>query len=104
MKTDLERYQDELREQGITWVRGGDDGIIQIIVNGRIRFFYSDGSAVEGQGITAQQREEFKQLTMPLIEWLNKNFHPHTKVIVDQTSAELSEGSIAHYTEDFLKG
>lgn len=45
---------------------------------------------------------EFNKLATPLIQWLNNNFHPHTKIIIDQTGAELLEGSYAIYTEEHL--
>jgi hypothetical protein len=39
----------------------------------------------------------------PLIQWLNENMHPHTTVIVTQTSAEVVEGCLYFLTEDYLK-
>lgn len=50
-----------------------------------------------------ETQEKFEQLSRQLIKWLNDNCHPHTKIIIDSTSAELVEGITAHYTEDFLK-
>lgn len=112
-KTDLGMLCDSLKEQGISWVRGGDDTDIQIIVGNKVNHFNADGSRMDGESppeahdeplVSVQISEEFKSLTTPLIEWLNKNFHPHAKIIIDLTSAELSEGLIAHHTEAFLKG
>ena len=51
-----------------------------------------------------EQREEFERLVRPLIEFINKNGYPHVVVVVDSTSAELSEGVCSVYTEDYLKG
>lgn len=35
---------------------------------------------------------EFKALIAPVVEWLQKNGHPHMKIIVEQDGAELVEG------------
>jgi hypothetical protein len=40
----------------------------------------------------AQAMEEFKELCGPLMHWLNDNFYPHVKVIVDSVTAEMVEG------------
>lgn len=52
---------------------------------------------------TEKQREEFEKVTRPVIKFLNDNFYPHTKVIVDFTTAELVEGLCSFRTEDYLK-
>lgn len=39
----------------------------------------------------------------PLIQYLNENHHPHTKVIVDPTSAEVVEGTMCIQNNEFLK-
>lgn len=49
--------------------------------------------------------EEFKEKCEPLIEYLNKNWHPHIKIIITPTSAELvsgemSTGQILDYVRD----
>lgn len=49
------------------------------------------------------RREELEELTRPLIKWLNNNYHPHVKVIVDPTSAELVEGVSSFCTVDYIK-
>lgn len=49
------------------------------------------------------KRQEFEALTRPVIEWLNRNYHPHVTVVIDTTSAELLEGSIAYTTNDYLR-
>ena len=35
---------------------------------------------------------DFKSASLPLIKWLNENYHPHVTVIVTPTSSELLEG------------
>lgn len=43
--------------------------------------------------VTTEQQKEFKKLTLPLIRFLNNNFDPYVKVIVDTTNAEILGGS-----------
>ena len=50
-----------------------------------------------------EQTYEFEKLTKPLIKWLNENCHPHTTVIIDYDSAELSEGICAIRTKEFIR-
>jgi hypothetical protein len=42
-----------------------------------------------------QQRIELMDLCTPVIEWMNKNYHPHTKVIIESNGFELVEGLLA---------
>lgn len=39
-----------------------------------------------------QKHAEFQQIIKPVIDWLNDNFHPHTKIIIDCNSGEIVEG------------
>lgn len=50
------------------------------------------------------QRKEFEELTRPLIKWINDNGHPHMHIVIDNESAELSEGVCAFRTEEYWKG
>lgn len=34
----------------------------------------------------------FKELALPLVEYLQKHYHPHAKIIVDFDGAEIVEG------------
>lgn len=52
--------------------------------------------------LTEQQRREFQDVTRPVIEWLNKNCHPHVSVVIDPTSAELSEGVHIVHTNEYV--
>ncbi len=36
--------------------------------------------------------KKFEELTLPLVTYLQENFHPHVKVIVTPRHAELVEG------------
>ena len=53
--------------------------------------------------MTEQQRKEFEAITRPVIAWLNANCHPHVTVVIETTSAVLSEGTIAYTTNDYLR-
>lgn len=53
--------------------------------------------------MTDQQRKEFEEVTRPVIEWLNANCHPHATVVIEPTSAVLSEGTIAYTTTEYLR-
>lgn len=46
--------------------------------------------------------EEFRFIVKPLIKYLAENHHPHTKIIIDSTTAEMVEGVTAFKTEEFL--
>jgi hypothetical protein len=37
-------------------------------------------------------RDGFEELVMPLIEYLNDNYHPHAQIIIGCNSAEIVEG------------
>ena len=39
-----------------------------------------------------QLQEEFQKLAQPLMDWMLKNYHPHTHVYIDNGHAEISEG------------
>lgn len=43
-----------------------------------------------------QQLEDLKQAALPLIQYLNKNLHPHVTAIVTPTSVELLEGLMSY--------
>lgn len=51
----------------------------------------------------AELQQEFEAVTRPVIEWLNANFHPHVTVVIEPTSAVLSQGTLSHTTFEFLK-
>ena len=50
-----------------------------------------------------EQRKQFEALARPMMQWLNENCHTHTHVIIDNTSAELSEGVLAFKTTEYVK-
>lgn len=45
--------------------------------------------------LTEQQRAEFRELALPLIQFLQNNCHPHVSALIDNQSAELLEGVVA---------
>jgi alkaline phosphatase len=48
-------------------------------------------------------QEEFENVVKPVIEFINKNGHPHSTIIISTTHAEMCEGTHAVYTEEYLK-
>lgn len=53
--------------------------------------------------ISDEKREELDAVAEPLIKWLNDNFHPHVHVLIDGTSAELSESVCRVVNEKHVK-
>jgi hypothetical protein len=49
-----------------------------------------------------QDLGEFREACKPLMKYLCENHHPHVKVIIDGTSAELVEGVMVFGTGEFL--
>lgn len=41
-----------------------------------------------------ERMKELKVLAIPVMQFIHKYYHPHAKVIIDQTNAELVEGLI----------
>lgn len=54
--------------------------------------------------LTSETKAELREHCRDLIEWLNKNAHPHAKIIIDTISFELVAGVEAETTFDFVKG
>lgn len=52
--------------------------------------------------LDSEQIEDLKEAARPLIRFLNE-FHPHVKVIVDGSSAEMLEGVASIKNEEFIK-
>jgi len=50
-----------------------------------------------------QQIDDFKTLADPLIQFINDNFNPHTKIIIDCDSAEVLTGEMAYPNKEFIK-
>ncbi len=48
-------------------------------------------------------KRRFESLAKPLIDFLCAEYHPHAKIIIDQTSAEVVAGEMAFVTEEFLR-
>jgi hypothetical protein len=46
---------------------------------------------------------EFVNLSKPLIKYLNDNFNPHTKIIIEADGAEIVSGEMSYRTEEFIK-
>jgi hypothetical protein len=53
--------------------------------------------------LNKEQIDQFKEVSKPLVKWLNDNCHPHVKVIVEPSGAEILEGSAMVKIEEFIK-
>jgi len=53
--------------------------------------------------LTKEQINEFKEVSKPLVRFLNENCHPHVTVIVVPTGAEILEGLAPVKIEEFIK-
>ena len=56
--------------------------------------------------IDKTSKEEFKSLCKPLIEWLQKNCHPHARIIIETDHALMLEDilSITPFQDFLLEG
>jgi len=52
--------------------------------------------------MSEEQEKEFKTMTLPLIKWLRENHHPHMKIILTCTEAELVEGCISIVDDEYI--
>jgi len=41
------------------------------------------------------KKKEFEELCKPLNRWLQKNYHPHARIIIETDHAEVVEGAMA---------
>jgi hypothetical protein len=48
-----------------------------------------------GDGLSKKELAEFKKLCKPLNEWLQKNYHPHVKIIIENDHAEIVETKLS---------
>lgn len=53
--------------------------------------------------LSKEKQEELRKVVAPVVKWLNDNTHPHTHIIIDGSSAELSEGVAAFQIPEFIK-
>lgn len=52
--------------------------------------------------LTEEQRKEFEEAARVIMQFLGKNFHPHVTVIIDNSRAEILEGSASVVTDDYI--
>jgi len=57
---------------------------------------------MESEKERMERRESFIKVVEPVIKWMNENIHPHSLIVIDNSRAELLEGSIVHSTDKFL--
>ena len=50
-----------------------------------------------------ERQKSFEVAVEPVIKWLCDNAHPHTKIIIDCTTAELVEGVMCTVTDRYVR-
>lgn len=53
--------------------------------------------------MTPKEKNLLLEAAKPLIEYLNNNYHPHCKIIVECDSVEVVEGVEIYVTKEFIK-
>ena len=53
--------------------------------------------------LTKAQFQELEEAAKPLMEWMNKNCHPHVTAIVTSEDAELLEGQARVRRENYAE-
>jgi hypothetical protein len=53
-------------------------------------------------GFQCFQEDNFEELVKPLIRYINKNHHPHIKIIISTDNAEIVEGLKSFNTNEFI--
>lgn len=53
--------------------------------------------------LTKEQIQQLTEAAKPLVKFLNDNFNPHVKVIVETDGAEIVEGSASVRITEFIK-
>ncbi len=48
-------------------------------------------------------RKKFEELSQPLIDFINENYHPNCVVVLDCAHAELLEGIISMNSDKLIK-
>lgn len=49
-----------------------------------------------------KQVKEFELMTKEMMIWMDRNCHPHTKLILNSTSAEIVEGVACNTNDDLV--
>nr|WP_282563649.1 hypothetical protein [Providencia alcalifaciens] len=60
-------------------------------------------AATTGDEMNKKHESEFENVVKPLMKYMADNFHPHTKIIIDGTSAEVIEVISRTTTDQFIK-
>lgn len=83
-------------------IAGGYDDIAKDICN-LIQIVFDPENQPNQLGIESpftDKRDDFEKAVEPAIRYLFKNHHPHTKIYIDYSSAELLEGQKCHNLND----
>jgi hypothetical protein len=50
-----------------------------------------------------RQRKQFEQIAREMMKFLNNEGDPHTRVVIDQTSAEVTQADHSYLTTEYIK-
>lgn len=53
--------------------------------------------------LSKEQIEELREAAKPLVKFLNENYNPHCKVIVEVDGVEIVSGEVTVKIEEFIK-
>lgn len=77
--------------------------VVEVVYRALKPYFKQLNGIQKENKVTEEQRAEFERLARPLIKYLNDNCNPHTSIIITPTSAELSIGNVAFFTQDYVR-
>ncbi len=49
-----------------------------------------------------QRHRDFESVVKPIIKYMAENYHPHTTLVINSTTAQVVEGVISTRTEEYL--
>ncbi len=53
--------------------------------------------------MSEEQKDEFERIAKMMMKFLCDHGHPHMSVVIDCNTAQLSEGTIAIQTNEFIR-
>ncbi len=49
-----------------------------------------------------QRHKAFEDVVKPIIKYMAENYHPHTTLVINSTTAQIVEGVISTRTKEYL--
>lgn len=51
-----------------------------------------------------REKKTFEEVVRPVMEWLAKNRHPNTKIVVESDRAQIVEVQFCYLSQDYIEG